>query len=158
MARSRHNGCLSPVCAFVPVGRNYSRANSPPMHVSRGTLSIMQNHYPERLHHCFLVNAPWLFRAGWRVRLQRGCGRVPSRIAKLCLLSLTCCLWCCWYVTQVLSPFVDAVTKAKLEFVTRTDKAAFAKVGGGHLHSLAHVMKESVCQPQPAHRKHVLPH
>lgn len=58
-----------PVCVFVPVGRDYSRANSPPMHVSRGTLSIMQNHYPERLHHCFLVNAPWLFRAGWRVRL-----------------------------------------------------------------------------------------
>lgn len=31
------------------------------------TLSIFQNHYPERLHHAYLLFPPWLFSGFWRV-------------------------------------------------------------------------------------------
>ncbi|KAJ3051972.1 hypothetical protein HK097_007013 [Rhizophlyctis rosea] len=45
----------------------YTRANSPPLHISRLTLSILQNHYPERLGRCHMVNAPWVFSLFWNM-------------------------------------------------------------------------------------------
>jgi len=41
----------------------YSMLNAPPMKTSRATLSILQDHYPERLHQFVLLNSPWLFHA-----------------------------------------------------------------------------------------------
>lgn len=44
----------------------YTRANSPPLSVSIGTLRMMQSHFPERLHRCFMVDAPWVFSLLWK--------------------------------------------------------------------------------------------
>ncbi|KAJ3294541.1 hypothetical protein HK104_003505 [Borealophlyctis nickersoniae] len=43
----------------------YSRANSPPLSISRLTLHILSAHYPERLGATFMVNAPWVFNVFW---------------------------------------------------------------------------------------------
>ncbi|GLC43886.1 hypothetical protein PLESTB_000919300 [Pleodorina starrii] len=49
--------------------RGYSRANSPPIGVSMATLRILADHFPERLHRCFFIDAPaifsFLFNALW---------------------------------------------------------------------------------------------
>ncbi|KXZ55859.1 hypothetical protein GPECTOR_2g1410 [Gonium pectorale] len=49
--------------------RGYSRANSPPLSVSMATLRILADHFPERLHRCFFIDAPsifsFLFNALW---------------------------------------------------------------------------------------------
>ncbi|KAG2451489.1 hypothetical protein HYH02_004087 [Chlamydomonas schloesseri] len=41
--------------------RGYSRANSPPLGVSMATLRILADHFPERLHRCFFIDAPGIF-------------------------------------------------------------------------------------------------
>ncbi|GIL98390.1 hypothetical protein Vretimale_3725 [Volvox reticuliferus] len=41
--------------------RGYSRANSPPLSVSMATLRILADHFPERLHRCFFIDAPGIF-------------------------------------------------------------------------------------------------
>lgn len=33
--------------------------------VSRNSLHVLQNHYPERLAHFFMMNQPWYFTAIW---------------------------------------------------------------------------------------------
>ncbi|MEW5306164.1 MAG: hypothetical protein WDW36_008651 [Sanguina aurantia] len=43
----------------------YSRANSPPLSVSLATLRVLVDHYPERLHMCFIVDAPSIFSLLW---------------------------------------------------------------------------------------------
>jgi hypothetical protein len=45
--------------------QGYSRANSPPFHISRQTLQILTGHYPERLGVAYIVNAPWIFGTLW---------------------------------------------------------------------------------------------
>ncbi|KAG2498276.1 hypothetical protein HYH03_003537 [Edaphochlamys debaryana] len=49
--------------------KGYSRANSPPLGVSMATLRILADHFPERLHRCFFIDAPsifsFLFNALW---------------------------------------------------------------------------------------------
>lgn len=45
----------------------YTWANRPPSSVTKETLHILTAHYPERLGKCFMVNAPWIFGALWKV-------------------------------------------------------------------------------------------
>merc|ERR1711959_100353 len=44
-----------------------TRASSPPLSLTMETLKIMQNHYPERLAKCILVDSPFVFRVLWKV-------------------------------------------------------------------------------------------
>ena len=45
--------------------KGYSLWTATPMKTSRATLSILQNHYPERLHTFLLMNVPGIFAAFW---------------------------------------------------------------------------------------------
>mmetsp|Transcript_102766 Transcript_102766/g.268253 ORF Transcript_102766/g.268253 Transcript_102766/m.268253 type:complete len:286 (-) Transcript_102766:32-889(-) len=62
----------------------YSMTNAPPLKTSRTTLSIMQDHYPERLHRCFMLDAPRLFSGAWAA-ISPFIDRVTS--AKICFIS-----------------------------------------------------------------------
>mmetsp|Transcript_2312 Transcript_2312/g.3228 ORF Transcript_2312/g.3228 Transcript_2312/m.3228 type:complete len:267 (+) Transcript_2312:162-962(+) len=53
--------CLIIDCA------GYSVLNAAPMKTSRASLDILQHQYPERLGVCYIMNAPFLFRAFWNV-------------------------------------------------------------------------------------------
>jgi hypothetical protein len=64
--------------------RGYSMFNSPPMRASKAALSILQNHYPERLSKFILINSPTLFLVFFRA----------------------------------ISPFIDPVTRNKIQFVS----------------------------------------
>ena len=66
------------------------------MKTSRAVLSILQNHFPERLHRCVLLHAPALFLGFYKI----------------------------------ISPFVDPVTKAKVQFVTGSVAAQAATIAG----------------------------
>ncbi|KAI9096090.1 CRAL-TRIO domain-containing protein [Phlyctochytrium arcticum] len=44
---------------------HYTRANSPPLHISRLTLHIFSAHYPERLGISMMFNSPWVFSTFW---------------------------------------------------------------------------------------------
>ncbi|KAJ1913138.1 hypothetical protein IWQ60_009344 [Tieghemiomyces parasiticus] len=61
----------------------WSMSNSVPLGTARETLNILGSHYPERLGHAFVLNAPWLF----------------------------------WTFFKLVSPFVDPVTRRKINFV-----------------------------------------
>ena len=43
----------------------FSMATTPPMSVSKHTLTILQSHYPERVKTIYCFNAPFMFKAFW---------------------------------------------------------------------------------------------
>jgi phosphatidylinositol/phosphatidylcholine transfer protein len=45
----------------------YSISNAPPFKTSKATLSILMDHYPERLHRAFLFQPPWAFSLFWKM-------------------------------------------------------------------------------------------
>lgn len=70
----------------------YGLSNAPPLKTSRETLSILQNHYPERLHTAQLYHAPSFFSFFWKT----------------------------------ISPFVDPVTRTKINFIEKNQAGADA--------------------------------
>lgn len=56
------NGKLVTIIDF----KGWTLRNAPPMKTSRATLSVLQNHYPERLHRFYALNVPMIFSAFWR--------------------------------------------------------------------------------------------
>lgn len=56
-----HSGRCQRAHAF----RMYSYAKFPSMSVSKATLSILQDHYPERLGQMLIANPPMLFSTFW---------------------------------------------------------------------------------------------
>lgn len=58
-----HDGKMVIVMDFA----RWRLRNSPPMAITRHTINILQNHFPERLHRAFLFNTPTLFRGFWTV-------------------------------------------------------------------------------------------
>ena len=47
--------------------RGFASWHAPPMHVLKDMISMLKDHYPERLHRVYLVDAPILFRALWNL-------------------------------------------------------------------------------------------
>lgn len=43
----------------------YSPRNSPPFAVTKQSISILQNHYPERLGHAVVAKPPCIFKLAW---------------------------------------------------------------------------------------------
>ncbi|KAI8854344.1 CRAL-TRIO domain-containing protein [Chytridium lagenaria] len=54
------------ICLILDMGQ-YTRANSPPLAITRLTLNILSNHYPERLGVAYMINAPWIFNTLWSI-------------------------------------------------------------------------------------------
>lgn len=41
--------------------KGYSLINAPPLKTCIAAMSIVQDHYPERLYRAYIMNAPWIF-------------------------------------------------------------------------------------------------
>ncbi|WIA22270.1 hypothetical protein OEZ85_004590 [Tetradesmus obliquus] len=83
----------------------YSPSNAPALSVTLGVLSLLANHYPERLYKAYVVNAPSIFQMAWKV-LQPFIDPVTRSKAEF---------------VAVLQPFIDPVTRSKAEFVNTKD-------------------------------------
>ncbi|KAI9012020.1 CRAL-TRIO domain-containing protein [Phycomyces nitens] len=68
--------------------KDSASSHNPSLATSKRFLSILGNHYPERLGVAFIVKSPWFFLASFKL----------------------------------VSPFIDPVTKAKIQFVRDQDK------------------------------------
>lgn len=77
------NGKEEKICAVFDYN-GYTSANAPPISLTRELLYGLKDHYPERLQHVFVIDAPVVFRGFW----------------------------------YLVKPFLDAVTKKKVQFVT----------------------------------------
>jgi hypothetical protein len=66
----------------------YTLSHAPSTKTSLGTLSILQNHYPERLFRAYCINPPWIFNTFY----------------------------------NMVFPFIDPVTKAKVAMVNGSSK------------------------------------
>mmetsp|Transcript_1505 Transcript_1505/g.2707 ORF Transcript_1505/g.2707 Transcript_1505/m.2707 type:complete len:275 (-) Transcript_1505:463-1287(-) len=52
---------------FIMDMKGSNRSNMPPKSVAKDTLSIFSNHFPERLHKCFILDASTGFYAFWTI-------------------------------------------------------------------------------------------
>ena len=64
-ATSKHsNGKQEKICILIDF-EQFSAWNSPPMSTTRHTLTILQDHYPERMKRAFICNPPAYFKIFW---------------------------------------------------------------------------------------------
>eukprot|EP00918_Siedleckia_nematoides_P044906 GHVU01098221.1.p1 GENE.GHVU01098221.1~~GHVU01098221.1.p1 ORF type:complete len:329 (+),score=61.02 GHVU01098221.1:902-1888(+) len=52
---------------FIVVFDGYTATSQPSLSLAKNFLRIFSCHYPERLYHAFLVDAPWYFRGFWNM-------------------------------------------------------------------------------------------
>mmetsp|Transcript_9103 Transcript_9103/g.11762 ORF Transcript_9103/g.11762 Transcript_9103/m.11762 type:complete len:352 (+) Transcript_9103:237-1292(+) len=52
---------------FIICFNGYSGSKAPSLSVTRECISILQNHYPERLHKAYMINAPSVFNLLWNL-------------------------------------------------------------------------------------------
>ena len=71
--------------------RHFSFFNSTPLSMAKNVVEVFSYHFPERLHMCFFIDAPWAFR----------------------------CMW------TLLTPFLDEVTLAKVNFIQDRETPQF---------------------------------
>ena len=56
----------SKLCLLIDY-HGYASKHTPPMKTSKETLSILQDHYPERLHRAYAINPPFVFYAFFKL-------------------------------------------------------------------------------------------
>lgn len=60
----RSNGTQEKICILISF-EGFSAWNSPPMSTTRHTLTILQDHYPERMKRAFICHPPAYFKVFW---------------------------------------------------------------------------------------------
>jgi hypothetical protein len=66
IACTRRKSGREKICIVIGY-QGFRLSNAPPMSTVRHTLSILQHHYPERMHRAYICDPPLVFRSFWGV-------------------------------------------------------------------------------------------
>eukprot|EP00584_Thalassiosira_punctigera_P015926 CAMPEP_0172557452 /NCGR_PEP_ID=MMETSP1067-20121228/73307_1 /TAXON_ID=265564 ORGANISM="Thalassiosira punctigera, Strain Tpunct2005C2" /NCGR_SAMPLE_ID=MMETSP1067 /ASSEMBLY_ACC=CAM_ASM_000444 /LENGTH=362 /DNA_ID=CAMNT_0013346537 /DNA_START=59 /DNA_END=1147 /DNA_ORIENTATION=+ len=66
IACTKRNSGREKVCIVIGY-QGFRLTNAPPLSTVKHTLTILQGHYPERMHRAYICDPPLVFRSFWRV-------------------------------------------------------------------------------------------